>query len=113
VAAVDRLAAEPAQSGAKPAMSSVTFRARHADGSTRWLSTTATASRGPSKNGRGIFGTVADVTETTRQRAAGRSNAQVHRDVWDSIPASAAVLNRDGVITEVNRAWSGVTLAGA
>ena len=87
------------------------YRVRHMNGTLRWLEATVTkVQRAEDKSPR-IFGTVADVTDRVRERAARRTAERLHRDVWESIPSSAAVLDRSGVIVEVNPAWEVVTRA--
>jgi signal transduction histidine kinase len=48
-------------------------------------------------------------SQPERARASGphytRSAERTYRTVWDALPASAGVLDRDGVVIEVNHAW--------
>jgi PAS domain S-box-containing protein len=99
----------PPQESTKPA-GRLEFRVRHVNGSMRWFETTV-AKIDPAATTPRLFGTVADVTERIRERAARRTAERLHRDVWESIPSSAAVLDGSGVIVEVNPAWEVITRA--
>ena len=56
-----------------------------------------------------VAGRHAVVTQPESARGSGshtpRSAERTYRAVWDAIPASSAVLDRDGVVIEVNRRW--------
>lgn len=94
-------------------LSRAEYRIRHADGSMRWLATTVAMV--PSHDGSAprVFGTGADITERMRERSALREAERLYHDVWQSLPGSAAVLDRAGVIVQVNHAWEAVTRVGA
>src|SRR5262245_53691833 len=95
----------PVTAGAVTPLSCLDYRVRHVDGSIRWLSSTiATVASADGSDVR-IFGTIADVTERVRERRARRAAERLYRDVWQSFPGSAAVLDRAGVIVEVNPMW--------
>jgi len=95
----------PVAPGAVVPLSRLDYRIRHVDGSIRWLaSTIATIASGDASEFR-IFGTIADVTERVRERRARRAAERLYRDVWQSFPGNAAVLDRGGVIVEVNPMW--------
>jgi signal transduction histidine kinase len=95
----------PVTAGAVVPLSRLDYRVRHVDGSIRWLSSTiATVASADGSDVR-IFGTIADVTERVRERRARRAAERLYRDVWQSFPGSAAVLDRAGVIVEVNPMW--------
>jgi len=95
----------PVAPGAVVPLSRLDYRIRHVDGSIRWLaSTIATIASGDASEFR-IFGTIADVTERVRERRARRTAERLYRDVWQSFPGNAAVLDRAGVIVEVNPMW--------
>ena len=95
----------PVVPGAVVPLSRLDYRIRHVDGSIRWLaSTIATIASGDASEFR-IFGTIADVTERVRERRARRAAERLYRDVWQSFPGNAAVLDRAGVIVEVNPMW--------
>lgn len=87
----------------------IEYRVRHVDGSTRWLETTTYVRSGALAPI--VFGTASDVTERVRERTARRTAERLHRDVWDSIPSSAAVLDPHGVIVEVNTVWEIISRA--
>jgi two-component system, LuxR family, sensor kinase FixL len=98
----------PVTAGAVVPLSRLDYRVRHVDGSIRWLSSTiATVASADGSDVR-IFGTIADVTERVRERRARRAAERLYRDVWQSFPGSAAVLDRAGVIVEVNPMWEGL-----
>jgi C4-dicarboxylate-specific signal transduction histidine kinase len=101
----------PADEGGARSLSRLEYRVRHVDGSIRWLETTVAKAHGIDDATPSLFGTVADVTDRVRERAARRTAERLHRDVWESIPSSAAVLDRSGVIVEVNPAWEAITQA--
>jgi two-component system, LuxR family, sensor kinase FixL len=95
----------PVAPGAVVPLSRLDYRIRHVDGSIRWLaSTIATIASGDASEFR-IFGTIADVTERVRERRARRAAERLYCDVWQSFPGNAAVLDRAGVIVEVNPMW--------
>jgi two-component system sensor kinase FixL len=95
----------PITPGAVVPLSRLDYRVRHLDGSFRWLaSTIATVASADGSDFR-IFGTVADITERVRERRARRTAERLYRDVWQSFPGSAAVLDRAGMIVEVNPMW--------
>lgn len=95
------------------------YRFADAAGETRWL---RSAIRRRMRLRDGLSGVHVDITTERRDappalseveelRAALRA-AQVYRDVWQSLPGSAAVLDRSGGIVQVNRAWKHVTREG-
>jgi signal transduction histidine kinase/PAS domain-containing protein len=104
-------ATEPASQGRARPISRLQYRVRHVNGSIRWLETTVAKVQGDDDRGPRLFGTVADVTDRMRERTARRTAERLHRDVWESIPSSAAVLDRSGVIVEVNPAWEVIARA--
>lgn len=108
-AQMDSMAPQP--SGQTPPVSRFEFRVRHANGSIRWLETTLAKVQGTADERPRVFGTVCDVTDRVRERTARRTAERLHRDVWESIPSSAAVLDRTGVIVEVNPAWEVIARA--
>lgn len=64
----------------------------------------------PIEGGCEIAGVHRDVTELGLVREALASNGErrvdhIHRDIWDSLPASAVVVDSDGLIVEANPAW--------
>ena len=101
----------PVQQGRARPLSRLEYRVRHVNGSIRWLETTVAKVQAADDRGPRLFGTVADVTDRIRERTARRTAERLHRDVWESIPSSAAVLDRSGVIVEVNPAWEVITRA--
>jgi PAS domain S-box len=93
-------------------LSRIEYRVRHVDGTTRWLETTIATVQRAGESAPVVFGTVADITDRVRERTARRTAERLHRDVWESIPSSTAVVDRSGVIVEVNPAWEVITRAG-
>ena len=85
-------------------LSRIEYRVRHVDGTTRWLETTIATVQRAGESAPVVFGTVADITDRVRERTARRTAERLHRDVWESIPSSTAVVDRSGVIVEVNPA---------
>ncbi len=71
----------------------------------------------PVDGGCEIAGVHRDVTEIGLVRdvlasATERRVDHIHRDIWDSLPASAVVVDADGVIVEANPAWFEAAASG-
>ena len=81
------------------------YRVRHVDGSIRWITTTM--ARTPETGGLGarVLGAASDMTAKVAMLKDLRAAEQLYQDVWNSISAMAVVLDRNGTIVEVNRAW--------
>lgn len=83
----------------------VRFRYHLRNGKVRWLQCTGQ----PQFNGQGspqhFIGHCRDITESKTAENIIRSSELFTRSVLDSLPAHIAVINREGVIVSVNKAW--------
>ena len=80
------------------------FRLATKDGSVRWVHCTGQ----PHNNGNGAFrfiGNCCDVTDQEEFANKLRDSEVFTRSVLDSLPAHIAVVNKEGEIVAVNRAW--------
>lgn len=80
-------------------------RYRRRDGSPIWTLLTLTAIR--SENGALAYlsAVVQDITEQKRAEELGRRNEKFVRSVLDSLPFQVAVVDREGLIQQVNSTW--------
>ena len=86
-------------------LSHLEFRVRHVDGSIRWLASTVAVIQPSFRSKLRIFGTIADVTDRVRERRARRTAVRLYREIWQSFPGGAAVIDPSGAIVEVNATW--------
>lgn len=79
-------------------------RYRHRDGGFRWLEVRANATRDTEGRLTGIFGTLRDVTEQKRLVHDLREAQLRFQAIFNQTTTFLGILNREGVLTEVNQA---------
>ena len=82
------------------------FRIRDCENLIRWTQCTGTAQFDDQGNFTHIVGFCRDITENKEMELALRRNESFVRAILDSLPAHIAVLDKNGTIVEVNRAWN-------
>jgi diguanylate cyclase (GGDEF)-like protein/PAS domain S-box-containing protein len=75
------------------------------DGTVVWAILNRTLATDPDGRPRCFISQMEDITERKRTEAALRERERFSRDVLDSLVAATAVLDPDGTIVAVNRAW--------
>jgi len=87
------------------ALEAFSYRVRHVDGSIRWITTTMARAHETGGLGARVLGAASDMTAKVSMLKDLRAAEQLYQDVWNSMSAMAVVLDRNGTIVEVNRAW--------
>lgn len=82
----------------------VEFRTRHQDGSWRWIEAALT-NRLDDPNVQAIVSNYRDISARRAAEAAERALRSLIESTLDSLPLEIAVLDADGAILSVNRAW--------
>ena len=83
----------------------VSFRYVLRNGKMRWLQCTGQTQTNGEDSSKHLIGHCRDVTESKNAEAIIRASEMFTRSVLDSLPAHIAVINKDGVIISVNKAW--------
>ena len=83
----------------------VSFRYVLRDGKMRWLQCTGQTQTNGEDSSKHLIGHCRDVTESKNAEAISRASEMFTRSILDSLPAHIAVINKDGVIISVNKAW--------
>jgi diguanylate cyclase (GGDEF)-like protein/PAS domain S-box-containing protein len=88
------------------------FRVVRPDGGVRWLHLTTIPLHNAEGHVDSIGGVASDITGFVEQRnelrvslAEQRLQAEVQRNILDALPANIAILDANGIITEVNQSW--------
>jgi len=85
-------------------------RFRRTDGAWRWLSTHAEPRFSPSGEFLGYVGLSPDITERKQAENRARDSHELAQATIDALPSHVCVLNEEGVIIAVNRAWTDFAL---
>lgn len=83
----------------------VEFRVNLPDGTVRWNQCLGQPQIDENGEITQVVGHCRDITENKRNESVLRESEIFNRSILDSLPAHIAVIDRDGVITAVNRAW--------
>ncbi|MEO6590605.1 MAG: CHASE3 domain-containing protein, partial [Pyrinomonadaceae bacterium] len=83
----------------------VSFRYVLKDGKMRWLQCTGQPQSNGDTSSKHLIGHCRDITESKNGEDIIRASEMFTRSILDSLPAHIAVINKDGLIVSVNRAW--------
>ena len=89
----------------KSANFDVSFRYVLRDGKMRWLQCTGQTQTNGENSSKHLVGHCRDITENKNTEDIIRASELFTRSVLDSLPAHISVINREGVIISVNKAW--------
>ncbi|HLM60790.1 MAG TPA: PAS domain S-box protein, partial [Pyrinomonadaceae bacterium] len=84
---------------------SMEYRLRRHDGEYRWLLDNGVPRFSPNGDFLGYIGSCIDITGRRKAEGELHRSRQFNQDVIDSLPTHIAVVDKNGVITAVNRAW--------